>query len=407
MSIPSSVTTPAWLVKWVRPAAMCLLVAIAAILTPARRLDAESEPAAAGGFAAQVEAHFAEWDLDHDGVLSFRELGELVPDVRIRDEAAAALAAIHRVQRSRAWHHAAFSFEEILAPPDEAGEGHRPPFARDYRGGLTHIRATARALFTTSGPNLRGIRQGPLGDCVLLATVGAMVARDPNQLRAMIVSAPGGGFEVRFFGGAPVYVPAISDAEIALGSGDRDQGLWLNVIEKAFGEIVVARRGFVEPAIDALSGTAAPAQTIRLFTGREGHALRLRPREQQGAPHAALVRRLMAQARAVLNAAQRQRRLICCSTTHAEMPPGISGNHMYAVLGFDRSSELVRVWNPHGNTFTPKGPPGLEAGYVVQNGVFEVPLAEFVQIFSSLTYESDRPAAVVELGSRTFSSGEQ
>jgi hypothetical protein len=51
-------------------------------------------------FAAQVRAHFAEWDRNHDGFLTVREVGALVPDVRIRYETAAALAAIHAVQRA-------------------------------------------------------------------------------------------------------------------------------------------------------------------------------------------------------------------------------------------------------------------------------------------------------------------
>jgi hypothetical protein len=72
-----------------------------------------------------------------------------------------------------------------------------------------------------------------------------------------------------------------------------------------------------------------------------------------------------------------------------------SPNHMYAVLGFDPTGELVHVWNPHGNSFTPEGPPGLEAGYPVQDGSFEIPLADFVWIFAAMTYQSNRPASLV------------
>jgi hypothetical protein len=50
---------------------------------------------------------------------------------------------------------------------------------------------------------------------------------------------------------------------------------------------------------------------------------------------------------------------------------------------------MVYVFNPWGNTFTPSGPPGLVNGYATRNGIFEVPIHEFVQIFGRLVYETD------------------
>jgi len=383
-----------------------LLGAILAL--PGRLSEADPGPnsRSSGGFVAEVDAHFAEWDLDHDGALSFREVGALVPDVRIGDKAAAALAAIHRVQRGQnpRWHHAAFAREELIAPGAEietrAGAEQPPPFERNYRQDLTHIRASRRVLFADDAPSLPGIHQGPLGDCFLIATIGAAVARDPNALRALIQTQPAGGFVVHFPGGPIVPVGSISDSEIALGSSDGHQGLWLNVIEKAYGQIVLARRGFQEPALDALSGTGTSTQTIQLFTGHEGLRLRFRP---VGAPHgprrgecAVLVR----EARAILIETMQQLRLTCCGTSTADTPPGIIRTHMYAVLGFDPDRDTVHLWNPWGNHFTPDGPPGLESGYPVQGGHFELPLTDFVRIFAIMTYESRRPAPLAHRGGR-------
>ena len=131
---------------------------VGATLVPARWLEAGPEPAAApdhpGGFAAQVAAHFAGWDLDRDGALSFLELGRLVPDVRIQGEAAAALAAIHRIQRGKnpAWHHAAFTRDDLVGEDTGTGTGPRPPFERNYRQGLARLRTTRRELFVPGAP---------------------------------------------------------------------------------------------------------------------------------------------------------------------------------------------------------------------------------------------------------------
>jgi hypothetical protein len=64
---------------------------------------------------------------------------------------------------------------------------------------------------------------------------------------------------------------------------------------------------------------------------------------------------------------------------------------MFGVLGYDPARRMVRVFNPWGNHRTPNGPPGVENGYVTRNGIFEVPLKEFVQVFNGITYETDNP----------------
>jgi hypothetical protein len=372
-----------------------IVLVLAAMLAPSRGLEAGPAPDDKVGFSAQVAAHFEEWDLNRDGTLSSDELSALVPDVRIRDEAACALAAIHRVQRGKdpAWHHAAFRRDDLVGPDVGSGTGRRPPFARIYRQGLTRLRATRHELFGPAAPRLVGIHQGPLGDCFLIATVGAVVGRDPATVRALVGQSTDGTFLVRFPGGPTVPVASVSDTEILLGSTDGDQGLWLIVIEKAYGELVLACRSRPGTPMDLLSGAGTSTKTLQLFTGRDGLALRFRPHGSHHVPGRAAVAELAPQARAILAEAQLERRLICCGTTTAPAPPGITPNHIYAVLGYDASRDVVDLWNPWGHHFTPEGPAGLESGYPVRDGRFSVPMTDFVRIFAAVTYESRRPAS--------------
>jgi hypothetical protein len=99
-------------------------------------------------------------------------------------------------------------------------------------------------------------------------------------------------------------------------------------------------------------------------------------------------------ARGQLDANFRLRRLTCCGTTNAETPPGIARTHLYAVLDFDSKTDLVHIWNPWGNHFEPRGTPGVANGYRVRDGHFFVPLSDFIRIFPSVIYESDRPASL-------------
>jgi hypothetical protein len=342
-------------------------------------LMAAEESTVAEGFAAQVAAHFESWDLDRDGALSFVETSRLVPVVAIRDEAAAALAAIHRVQRGKTWHRAAFTRADLVAD----GPGRRPPFEADYRWGLAHIRDAGRTLFAEGAPSVRGLHQGPLGDCYFVATLAAMVDRDPDDVRRIIRPGPDGSFVVRFPDGETVTVRHVSDAEVALGSSAVGQGLWMTVLEKAYGELVgrsMARRGVIEDAIDALGHGGHPTTALELFTGHDAAILRFGTRAAGYVPLA----------RALLIGNLRQRRLTCCATPDGDVPPGLAPGHLYAVLGFDPAGDVVHVWNPWGNRFEPDGPPGPKAGYPVRDGHFFIPLADFVRIFAVMSYETDR-----------------
>jgi hypothetical protein len=51
-----------------------------------------------------------------------------------------------------------------------------------------------------------------------------------------------------------------------------------------------------------------------------------------------------------------------------------------------RTNELT-VWSPWGDDFTPKGPPGLQHGWPRRHGMFKIPLADFVRVFSTLDIE--------------------
>ena len=206
-------------------------------------LGDESQPPP--NFLAEAKTNFKDWDLNGDGTLSFQETTRLVPIASFQDTSAAALAAVHLVQRRPSWYKAAFSRNVLFAAtPGESDP--RPPFEYYYRTGLAHIRATERTLFAGAGPNLRTIRQGRLGDCYFLATLGALVHRNPKDVGRLVRREADGSFHVKFPDGEPVRVRLVSDTEIALASFADGQGLWLNVLEKAYGELVersLARAG--------------------------------------------------------------------------------------------------------------------------------------------------------------------
>src|SRR5438270_513101 len=122
------------------------LIAALLALALAVGVAAAEVPRPATRFAAEIAAHFDLWDEDGDGDLSFQETSRLVPDTAIRDEAAAALAAVHLAQRLPQWKQAPFRRTELVTAPGGA-PGRRPPFEAYYEECFAHIRATGRGLF--------------------------------------------------------------------------------------------------------------------------------------------------------------------------------------------------------------------------------------------------------------------
>lgn len=194
-----------------------------------------------------------------------------------------------------------------------------------------------------------------------------------------------GGFHVIFGDGQKIQVGPLSDSELLLGAKlDSRHGSWLAVLEKAYG--IIRKREHakkndkgspVEP-IETLNWGDS-AVTISLLTGRHTDSLKLGTSSKIEQLHELLI------------SVMKKRHLICTGTNHDKPPPGMGANHAYAVLGYDANQRHVTVFNPWGNSFTPKGPPGKANGFMTKNGMFTLPLDQFHSIFSDVVYETDRP----------------
>jgi hypothetical protein len=81
---------------------------------------------------------------------------------------------------------------------------------------------------------MTAIKQGDIGDCFFMSMLGALVHMHPEKVCQMI-EKDGKKYRVHFPGRPrPVQIGAPTDAEIALNTTARQNGLWLTVIEKAF-----------------------------------------------------------------------------------------------------------------------------------------------------------------------------
>ncbi|CAG0950059.1 hypothetical protein PHYC_00150 [Phycisphaerales bacterium] len=375
-------------------------------------------------FAAVARQHFAAWDRDSDGELSALEIDKACVDPTISGAQGAAVAALKRIVRSERYEVPRLTLEFVTAPPArnavapadrdraDSPEGasstapKRPPnLEAAYRSCVRRIGAAKRDLFLDETPDLDKCRQGPLGDCFFVASVGAAVHRDPLFVKSMMTREEDGRYTVRF-PGRSVTLLELTDAEVALSSTTGDEGLWLPVLEKAMGtmrQAAAPERYAMESATDAIAKGGSSATVIRMLTGHETERIQLRRRVKVGGDGKPAVYELRpageadalaAQVREKVPAALAARRLVTAgSPTEVPLPPGINGKHAYAILSFDAEKDALTMWNPHGNTFRPKGDSGLEHGYPTRAGVFVMPVSDFVRTFSGVVLETDREAA--------------
>ncbi len=403
------------------------------LMTPLLWAQAAVPPAAPHGkavvpsFAMVVAERFSAWDRDGNGTLSPTEIDTLCVDPAIRGPEAAAVAALKRVVRSAKYAVPPMTPDGILnktsASPvagakvedaERADAAERAPgaalrpvnFPASFASCLRKIETTPRVLFADETPDLDKCRQGPLGDCYFVAAVGAFVHREPSAVKKMLVQLPDGRYRATFGDGSSVEVTALTDAEIALSGSTGDEGLWLPVLEKALGSLRRSKdpeKFAMETATDAIANGGSAATIVRMLTGHQTDRITLKrvPRSTakgpDGKPVAAVpvpagdLGELASRVRREIGAALESQRLVTCGTGTEAQPPGISGKHAYAVLGFDAKADTLRLWNPHGNNFRPKGDPGLSHGYATAAGVFQIPVGEFVQVFRSVGIETSRP----------------
>jgi hypothetical protein len=334
-------------------------------------------------FVASVQKNFAHWDLNHDGTLSPNELDAAVADPEMTNESAAAAAALKRASRLTKNPLPPLTPENIATLNEQS----RPDLSRMFRDGLKRIAsATNRSLFADGVPKLDTIHQGKLGNCFCLAPLGAMVGRDPGQVAGMFSLQGNGHYLVRF-GRKSVDVTPPTDAEIAMTSSNEEGGIWVNLYEKALG---VARNEDRPPdkrvdlPIDAERGGSAGTM-LAYITGHEITRFSFQfAKEPPSATNDFTAE--LTDLRKQLTEAVQAHRLMTCGTIKPTTP-GLTPNHAYAVLGYDAASDSVRLWNPHGQDFQPKGAPGPETGYATTNGAFQIPLEQFVRQFSGMAFE--------------------
>jgi hypothetical protein len=343
-----------------------------------------------------VVAHFEAWDRDQSGSLSVEEIERAVHDPRVTGPAAAAVVSLRRAVRAdRSL--APLSLDAVLADPKSKSKP-RTSYESMYDAALARIEGTPRELFAAGAPRVDQLRQGRLGDCFLLVSLGTLASRDPERLKSMMAVTNHGTIRVAFGGGEGVEVPVPTDAEIALGASTANTGIWANVFEQAVGTVMLDRiRPGPKRPPTPLSLIGAGGSTWVPLSIVTGHAVRrysCKPYRKGVDASGASTADLLGLRKELVSAFAEGRLIVggCGPQGDQKRVPGLYFNHSYAVIGYDAATDVVTFWNPMGNTFAPRGPESLTHGYATTHGQFRVPLCEAVMWYDSFSFETDEPA---------------
>ncbi len=382
--------------------AVALLCAAPALAQTAQPKAKAAPPAVAPtvNLANLVTAFWARWDKDGNNSLDRRELVAVLKDATTKNFEAGIAAKLYqqKVKPAGLGKPVSVSKDELLALVKD------PKFAGDVQKARERLSLANRALFLKDDPNLEGFRQGPTGDCFLLANLALLIRQRPEQLRGMFTTLENRDIRVTMGDGQAITVTPLTDGELLLGAAtDRDSGVWLNVFEKAYAQIWKKAKernvkgGFSEDEAmhsEFISGGLS-VPTLQTLTGHKAipDAFRFGKEAQEQAAKReelhTLLTRLMQEKQLVLLHTRRDPDKGAAFTK----PPGWPDAHTYALFGYDADKRIVHCFNPWGNTFKPKGAPGLVNGYETKGGQFDMPLAELMALFKSLSHETGEPLA--------------
>ena len=200
-------------------------------------------------------------------------------------------------------------------------------------------------------------------------------------------------YRVAYPDGLTVDVPALTQGELALGGAATSEGLWLRVLEKAWGIRKIrtsTKDAPTDEPIDVMGHGGSAQAALEAMTGHRAKHYRLAGNAKGRAVDIAVLR-------AAVQDAIETHHLAVATTSSDVKVPGINSHHAYALLGYDASTDQVQIWNPHVNKFTPRGEAGIANGYPTFDGSFSLPLADFLAVFGGVSIETDATKPTPEI----------
>lgn len=319
-----------------------------------------------------IQRNWIHWSHGQE-MVSYHELIDELANSSYKGEDAAALATLARtLRRGRTKALTRASALELAAADS--------PTSKQYDTFVESLGSMSRELYASGKPNFDALKQGPIGDCFFFSGIGWLAKYRPQTIVKTITPLSNGQYQVSFPNGMKAMVSAPTDSEVLFfnSASTITDGLWVTILEKAVGSVLpnYTQRvvNNVEPAYNIALG-GGPAVIEKIWTGESPTVIYLNKNLSR------------AQVREALTRVQRNNLMSQALTPARSIAHSVAGDHVYAILGFDRENDKLTIWNPWGDEYTPRGPEGIQNGYKRTHGVFTMPLDEFMSVYWILSIE--------------------
>ena len=308
---------------------------------------------------------FAALDRDGNGRISTAEVEESLLDDRFSGSSAAAVGTLYkrRLQLGRK----GLEIDKIGHLGDKAEEV--------FQEKLEAVGNQKDKLFPTDLADLGDAVQGHIPDCWFIAGMQGLKDQRPEELVERVKHNDDGTFAVSFPDGDTVNVARPTAAERLSFAQDSEGYLWASVLEKAAGE---KSQSFLKESLPqkALTVWSTAPRAIKILTGNPSDTDHLLVTSKD------CLRQKLSQTlkdKGLVIGSSKQnlgRRLLGMSPDRDDIVSG----HCYSVTKFDPENDMLTLRNPWNDTAWS----GAETSL---NGEFEMPLEQFGQYFSKITYE--------------------
>ena len=330
-----------------------------------------------------VSTAWSDWS-NGRSTANYQQLSETMTNPKYRDAEAAALAAMCYYLRVNKGKQLDYASACTVAEDNAVALKHYSEFVEK----LTKIN---RDLYANSqSPNFALLQQGPVGDCFVFSGIGWLAKYRPQTIRNAIheVSSNHNGtikkyYDVSFPDGYKVKITEPTDAEVLFNTSPESitDGLWVTVIQKAVGTIwpkLTNGKTYDEDPTAYIDSGGTPKPFEQLWTGKIPTEYKF---NQLGSTPLDTVRDLLI----TMNSETLLAQAGGVTPNKDDLP--VPGHHVYAILAYDDSTQILTIWNPWGSNFKPKGPDGLKYGYTRNHGVFQMSLTDFYSTYAYLTVE--------------------
>ncbi len=235
------------------------------------------------------------------------------------------------------------------------------PTAKDFARTTTYGYQEAAGKLFVDEPAATDVRQGDVGDCYWMASLGAVAKQDPNRIRSMFTDNGDGTYTVRLYNNGKAEFVTV-DTELPVSAAGKfvfaNQGgtasdsaneLWVALAEKAYAQ--ANESGWTGQdgtnSYNGLGGALADGASNN--DGINGGW----PKDALGQITAANVTSVTtaSSAFADIRAAFDAGRPVTFVTKVAPASDAVVGNHVYTMVGYNATNHTVTLRNPWGSGY--------------------------------------------------------